>query len=735
MVRASIGNRLQAFRGYSMARLAAFLEWIFLFRGGRPLAALILLWVTAASFMSEQRENERLHSAFLETSTFDDVVDWFSEPLVAGQRVLFDSYQQLSPRVRSTQPVTIVEIDERSLKEFGQWPWPRDRLAELIKAINAGQPAAIGLDMYMPEPDATSPPQFAANLPPEYASLASEIAKLPSHDAQLAAELFVAPTVLGAAGFDVETLTTSHGLLSVPLQVEGTDPLPHVRQFPFVLASLPELQEAAQGQALLSVSFDEAVRRMPLVMAVGNQLVPSLAMEMLRVATGAPAITVVADSSGVKQLQVADLSVDTQPSGDIWMYFARRGEATSRQVSAADVMRGTFDPALLKDKLILVGLTGTGLLDARNTPLGEIVPGVEIQAQVLESLLEGQIVHRPAWLKTVELLLMLGIGGLLIYAVPISHGRLADFLNTVPEVSSWLIMVVNAVLLLLGHLVFRQTGLLFDVAGLVIGLSSILVSLIGSLLIWLSREKERLAQEQQKLRESANLVAGALKKSLEPPENEAQRFELQRFGDIVRLLSLRLAERDEFASQLSPRVIDLLVKVAPLHDIGMVREACDIQGIAGELTPQQRTVIQQHTRIGAMAIDTARQVLGPQVDAQSLAEFLVVFHDTIASHHERWDGSGYPDGLAGEEIPLLARIVAVVDVYESLISDRSHRKAKTHEEALAIVRQGSGSLFDPRVVEAFVANAEDLAQLSGPVELCADRPIVHLAAVRTVRPA
>jgi adenylate cyclase len=151
-------------------RLIDLFRGAFLAGGGRPVALLILAVLTTLSHLSEapplSGDHQEMGSRLLGAMT---------QPFRAGREYLFDRYQQLAPRVRKAQPVTIVEIDEASLKRFGQWPWPRTRLADLIDAINFLQPAAIGLDMYMPEPDATSPAQVAATLPLEQKALADRL--------------------------------------------------------------------------------------------------------------------------------------------------------------------------------------------------------------------------------------------------------------------------------------------------------------------------------------------------------------------------------------------------------------------------------------------------------------------------------------------------------------------------------------------------------------------------------
>jgi hypothetical protein len=203
----------------------------------------------------------------------------------------------------------------------------------------------------------------------------------------LAQALAAMPTVLGAAGFDFRAYTTSSGMRSVPLRVMGDDPRPFVRHYPQVLASLPQLQAAASGQALLSVdAHSGGVRRIAMIATVGEQLVPGLALEMFRVGTGDDAIRVTSNAHGVASVRVAELDVPTQSNGDIYLHFARQADGMARYVSAVDVMQGRVDTAMLAGKLVLLGLTGSGLNDMRYTALQELVPGIEIQAQVMEAL-------------------------------------------------------------------------------------------------------------------------------------------------------------------------------------------------------------------------------------------------------------------------------------------------------------------------------------------------------------
>ena len=138
---------------------------------------------------------------------------------------------------------------------------------------------------------------------------------------------------------------------------------------------------------------------------------------------------------------------------------------------------------------------------------------------------------------------------------------------------------------------------------------------------------------------------------------------------------------------------------SPLHDIGKVGVPDSVLLKPGPLTPDEFEVMKQHTIIGSMTLDAACQTYPD-------ARFLAMARDIARSHHERYDGDGYPDGLAGESIPLCGRIVALADVYDALTTKRIYKPAFSHERAREIIVAGRGSHFDPAIVDAFIENED-----------------------------
>jgi putative two-component system response regulator len=181
---------------------------------------------------------------------------------------------------------------------------------------------------------------------------------------------------------------------------------------------------------------------------------------------------------------------------------------------------------------------------------------------------------------------------------------------------------------------------------------------------------------------------------------------IRRTQHYVRALALRLRSRPRFAAYLTDRAIDMLFRSAPLHDIGKVGIPDRILLKPGRLTPDEFAIMKTHTTLGYQAIDRAETLLGIEVG------FLSTAKEIALSHQEKWDGSGYPQGLAGEAIPISARLMALADVYDALSSRRVYRGAWTPEQVLAEIVSGSGTAFDPEVVEAFLEIRSEFAAIA-----------------------
>jgi len=347
-------------------------------------------------------------------------------PVEALRLRLFDGLQGFRPRAVAAQPVTIVDIDERSLAEFGQWPWPRNLLADLTTAIAAASPAAIGFDVLFVEPDRLSPENLRDTLGPLDPALSEALQALPSNDARLAMSFRNAPVVLGIAAGGVADAGASaparstRTAPSVPLHERGGPAAPHLREFPSLLRSIPELAAAARGQGVVSLDLgvDGVLRRAPTLVRVGEGILPALGIEMIRIGAQDQFLTVRARSLGLKSLSIADTETPTDANGDVWLRYA--GHSPSRFVSARDVLKGEADSEAFAGKLVLIGATAAGLGDSVGTPLGYAMAGVEAHAELIEGVLSGETLSRPRFLTLIEIALVLLFGAVVIFLRPLS---------------------------------------------------------------------------------------------------------------------------------------------------------------------------------------------------------------------------------------------------------------------------------------------------------------------------
>ncbi|GGC01764.1 hypothetical protein GCM10011352_29900 [Marinobacterium zhoushanense] len=450
-------------------------------------------------------------------------------PMQAALRgFCFDLYQMLIPRERVSGPAIIVDIDEASLKQFGQWPWPRSRLAELIERVGEANPAAIGIDIIMPEPDRVSPCSVGTLIPGIREGLLEELCSLPSNDERLAQVLQRYPTVLGVAGIDERH---PFSLVATPVQIRGEDPLPSVRRYQGALTSIDMLQNAVAGHSILSADIERGVvRRVPMVAAVGNQMLPSLSLEMLRLAIGAPVFSVTADNNGVIGVGVGELDIPTQADGSIWVHYSEHDPA--RFVSATRVLEGDFDPSLFERKLVLIGFTGLGLVDFPSTALGERVPGVEIHAQVLETVFDASTLLRPQWAPLVEGGLMLILGITVIYLLP----RLRMWFQ-LP-----LVVLLVCLLAAAGLVLYSRYQVLIDIASPYLLFAVLYVALLADAMMRGEGKIEGLEEDLREQREAALRIQGEME--------AAKRFQMSIVPDPGQVF--RAEPRLDLAAMMEP---------------------------------------------------------------------------------------------------------------------------------------------------------------------------------------
>lgn len=411
-----------------------------------------------------------------------------------------DLYQQLSPRVQESDLPLIVAIDERSIAEQGQWPWPRTKVADLVLKTAKAGPLAVGLDILFLDPDRQSPKAALGadtSVPPE---MQAWLETLPDYDIVLADALGQTYSVMALAG-------TRHGKGMngrPPAASVGFDDLALIEQlhgFPGADRTLPIIGDQSFGRGLVNAveDSDAIVRRIPLVAQVDGQPTPGFAVELLRVALEAQVQVLGEGGDEIEAVMIGDWRIPALPDGSFYVPFSPPW--ASRYVSAHDVLTGNPEAlAQLDGAIALIGLTGQGLVDFPTSPLRDRMPGIEVHAQAIEAMHEQYFILRPAWAPIVELLLVLGVGVLFIFWVPQIRPRYAA-----PVVLGTLSVIVGV-----GAVVFAFTQIIIFTmgptsSGILVGIAMLLATLQLS-----TAQRRALAANLQRQREAAARVQGEL---------------------------------------------------------------------------------------------------------------------------------------------------------------------------------------------------------------------------------
>jgi adenylate cyclase len=330
----------------------------------------------------------------------------------------FDTFQRIDPRVKTARPVSIVDIDEKSLVKFGQWPWPRTRIADLITDLTRLGAVVIAFDVVFSEPDRLNPDVAADTFRDLDEETRAKLHALPSNDQVFADAMRRSRVVLGESGLPEIIKELDKTLPVTGLAMLGEDPQRFMFEFPGLLRNTPVLESAAGGRGLFSINpeRDGIIRRVPMIMLAQGATMPSLSFEMLRVATGTDTIFIKTDQAGIQSIGVKGFQIPTDRNGQLWVHFARNDP--SIYVPAVDVLEGGAPPEKIKGKLVLIGTSAAGLNDIKTTPVSRAMPGVEIHAQVLEAALTKSLLSQPPYGPALEFGAALVLGILVIVFAP-----------------------------------------------------------------------------------------------------------------------------------------------------------------------------------------------------------------------------------------------------------------------------------------------------------------------------
>ncbi|MDH3451199.1 MAG: adenylate/guanylate cyclase domain-containing protein [Gammaproteobacteria bacterium] len=392
------------------------------------------------------------------------------------QLQVFDVLQRLKPREYVQVPVRIVDIDDASLEAVGQWPWPRTRIAELIKKLNGAGAMVIALDLVFAEPDRTSPAQILPLWSDSELIRALALA-LPDHDRELAKQVAAAPVVTAVA-LNQESIKprSQIKLRFAAVDRKTTTELP---QFSSAVVNLPPIERAASGSGSVNVipDKDNIVRRLHMAFRLDGALYPGFAAETVRVAQQIETYSLHIVDNVLQGTRIGAFTIPTDAAGRAWLYYTR--PQPQRYISAKDILNTQFERDTVSGHIVIVGTSAVGLADFQATPLNPVTPGAEVHATLIEQILLGKFLQRPDWAKGIEILYLVALGLVLILLLrrlhPVSCAIVGGFAAVLAFGSSWYAFVTH--------------GILLD--PLVPSLEVLLIYLAGSLVNFVQSETQR----------------------------------------------------------------------------------------------------------------------------------------------------------------------------------------------------------------------------------------------------
>ncbi|MBA4416680.1 MAG: metal-dependent phosphohydrolase [Syntrophus sp. (in: bacteria)] len=639
----------------------------------------------------------------------------------------YDTLLRAAPKgaVTGSGLPVIVEIDEKSLSKYGQWPWSRYRIALLIDKLTEMGASTVGFDMVLAEPDRTSLAVIQKDI---YRDLRIDVPMdrvpkaLMDHDKTLSNTLARGPFVLGYKFIFTENQLPAADCLLHPLNVAvvrdaGMPPV--LGRFLFrsrdAVCNLRSLAENVTSSGFFNVTpdADGVLRRVPLLIEYKERLYPSLALATLIQSQGIKQVFLKEAQGGIEYLRLDNTVIPLDGKGNMLIRYQGKGK-TFNYISAADLLEGHVSKKQIEGRIVFLWASAAGLADLHSTPVDAIFPGVEVHATIIDNILKKDFFSRPSWIPGLELMLVIGAGLFSTLLLTWTGALWSLFFLSIGSLGLWQCSLWA----------LHCKGIFFSplVPLIALGSNFIFVTLLK---YW--REEQGVKARAKELMLTQDFTIRCLASLTECRDSETGGHIL-RTQRYVSAVCRQMATHPRFRDALDSETVEHLFKSSPLHDIGKVGVPDHILLKPGKLTPEEFEEMKKHTTYGRDAIQRAEEKFG----GGTSSEFLRLAKEIAYTHHEKWDGTGYPESLKGENIPLSGRIMALADVYDALICERVYKPPFTHEEAVALIVQLKGLLFDPDVVAAFLEVEKEFRQISIDLadseehnEVFTDHPILN----------
>ena len=313
---------------------------------------------------------------------------------------MFNLRGEIKPKNDS---VVIVDIDEKSLQNLGQWPWPRDILSKILYNLTKAEVAVIGLDIVFAEEDRTSPHKILKKL---------EIQKenIPNFDLEFAQAIANTPTILGYQfEFTDKKFINKNAPSIQTIFIEKNKKMGknYLITAQGTILNIPILQDNSYSSGFFNNIPDDTgiIRSIPLIISYEDEIYPSLSLEALRIGLGVSKIYINYDENGIANLQVGDFIIPTDRHGRLLINF-RGKEKTFKYISAFDIYNDSFNKEDITNKIVLIGTSAAALMDLRATPFESVFPGVEIHANAIDNIIAQDFLYKASWIEGLNIIII-----------------------------------------------------------------------------------------------------------------------------------------------------------------------------------------------------------------------------------------------------------------------------------------------------------------------------------------
>ena len=424
----------------------------------------------------------------------------------------FDLYQKIFTLNKNDSDVIIIDIDEKSLGKFGQFPWSRSVFASILEKVNKDQPKAVGFDIFFTEKDKQSPDEIikSYNLIP---TDVTELQKIKGHDEIFGEQLKKTKSVTAVLGSPVPSYSNYDRKAKARFLSKGGDPKEFTYSYTYSIGSLEQLENNVKG--LGSISFldqtDGIIRSLPLIVKFNNEIYPTMGLEMVRVGNNQKNIYIEMSDIGVNRISARPYKISSDPNGIIWIRY--KNPIKSQYISASSVFEGKFPDNFFKDKYVLIGASAQGLFDLVKIPLGLTVPGVEVHANVIENIIDQSFLIRNPNTYIFELLF--------VFIVSVLTFLISQKIK--PKYSLSIFFSSLIIVIIIGFSMFLFRSELVDISYPIFMLT--ITFLTGLYFRFIEENKIALSnlQKEAKLLKERELAAG-VQKSLFPDISKFENF-------------------------------------------------------------------------------------------------------------------------------------------------------------------------------------------------------------------